>query len=99
MHIAACVRSLPLAEGGKVLGHEILIDDAGSCFNSPESRHLEEQAIFRAVGVVPNENGLIDSFDHALAYCRHLESHAAESQHGITGWRPWLIVRYPWSTG
>lgn len=38
-HIAACVRSLPLAEGGKVLGHEILINDTGSCLNSPESRH------------------------------------------------------------
>lgn len=94
-HIAACVRPSPLAEGGEVLGHEILIDDAGSCFNSPESRHLDEQAMLRAVGVAPNKDGLIDSFDDALACCRELSAHADETQHRITGWLPWLIVRYP----
>ncbi|MFL5322225.1 MAG: hypothetical protein ACJ790_21390 [Myxococcaceae bacterium] len=93
-HIAACVRSSPLADGGEVLGHEILIDDAGSCFNSPQSRHLDEQAVFRAVGVVPNSYGLIDSFSDALACCRELDAHAGETQHAIRGWMPWLIVRY-----
>jgi hypothetical protein len=94
-HIAVCVRSKPLAPGGEALGHELLIDDAGCCFNSPESRHLDEKELLRTVGVVPNGHGLIDSFDEALACCHHLEARAAESQHAITGWRPWLIVRYP----
>lgn len=85
-HIAACVRTAPLSEGGEVLGHELLIDDY-CCFNSPESWHLDEKGLFRSAGLVPNDNGLIDSFDEALACCQRLD--AADS------WRPWLIVRYP----
>lgn len=96
-HTAACIRTAPLAEGGVVLGHEILIDDAGSCFNSPQSRHIDEQAVFRAVGAVPNTHGLIDSFGDALSCCRELERHAAETPHGLTGWMPWLLVRYQWT--
>ncbi len=95
VHVATCVRAAPLADGGAVLGHEILIDDLGCCFNSPASRHLDEREVFRKVGVVPNGDGLIDSFDDALASCRYLEYHAPQTQHGITGWRPWLVVRYP----
>jgi hypothetical protein len=90
-----CMRSAPLAEGGVALGHELLIDDIGCAFNSPESRHLDERAHFRALGVVPNGLGLIDYFDEALACARHLDSLAAAKPHRITGWRPWLIVRYP----
>ncbi|MBX7096681.1 MAG: hypothetical protein K1X89_03120 [Myxococcaceae bacterium] len=95
-HVVACIRSAPLVEGGEVLGHEILINEAGSCFNSPESRHLDEQAVCRAVGVVPNNDGLIDSFEAAYSCCRELDAHAGETQHGIRGWMPWLVVRYPW---
>jgi hypothetical protein len=95
VHIATCVRSAPLAEGGEILGHELLIDDLGCAFNSPESRHLDEQELFLAVGVMPNAHRLIDSFDEALACCRHLDSHAAETPDKITGWRPWLLVGYP----
>ena len=78
-----------------MLGHELLIDDLASCFDSPESRHLDERDLFRSLGVVPNSYGLVDSFEEALACCRHLDSHAAETPHRITGWRPWLIIRYP----
>lgn len=92
---AACTRSAPLAEGGVALGHEILIDDVGCAFNSPESLHLEERDFFRALGVVPNCLGLIDSFDDALACARQLDSQSASTPQQITGWRPWLIVRYP----
>ncbi len=94
IHVATCVRPAPLAQGGTVLGHEILIADVGCSFNSPESRHLDERAAFRAAGVTPNEAGLVDSFDDARACCRFLESRASEIQHGIAGWAPWLIVRY-----
>lgn len=94
LHVAACERPAPLADGGTVLGHEILIPEFGA-FNSPESRHLDEQAAFRAAGVVPNGLGLIDSFEDALSCCRFLDAHAAETPHKITGWLPWLIVRYP----
>ena len=91
----ACTRLAPLAQGGVVLGHELLSDDQGGAFNSPESRHLEERDNFRAVGVVPNRLGLIDSFDEALACARHFDSLAATTSQQIIGWRPWLIVRYP----
>jgi hypothetical protein len=94
LHIATCVRPAPLAEGGSVLGHEILIPEFGASFNSPESRHLDEVEAFRAAGVVRNAVGLIDSFDDALACCRHLEKHASDTQYEISGWLPWLIVRY-----
>lgn len=93
-HVAACVRSLPLAEGGTVLGHELLVDDPGCAFNSPESRHLNEPKILGAAGVAPNSDGLVDSFDEALASCKYLDTHASETQHRVTGWRPWLIVCY-----
>jgi hypothetical protein len=95
LHIATCERASPLAAGGTVLGHEILIADVGCSFNSPESRHLDEQQVLRAVGVVPNGDGLIDSLQEALACCEFLDAHAAETEHGVTGWAPWLIVRYP----
>ena len=95
VHDAACTRSALLAEGGVVLGHELLIDDQGCAFNSPESLHIEERDHFHVLGVAPNALGLIDSFDEALACARYLDSHAAATPHKITGWRPWLIVRYP----
>lgn len=95
MHIAACRISNPLEAGGMRLGHEVLIGQDGQGFNSPESRHLDECAMVEAVGIKTNEHGLIDRFEDAMACCKHLDSHAAETQHQITGWRPWLIVRYP----
>jgi hypothetical protein len=95
VHEAACTRPAPLAPGGVPLGHELLIEEDGYAFNSPESRHLEERDLFRTLGVLPNRFGLIDSFSEALACARHLESLAARTPHQITGWRPWLIVQYP----
>lgn len=62
---------------------------------APESRHLDEQAVLAAVGVAPNADGLLDSFEDGLACCRWLDEHAAETRHGIRGWLPWLIVDYP----
>lgn len=94
-HRAACIRPAPLAEGGSILGHELLIEGLGCTFNSPESLHLDEQELFRAMRVVPNRHGLIDSVDEAQACGRHLDAHAAEIPYPITGWLPWLIVRYP----
>jgi hypothetical protein len=93
-HIATCERARPLADGGAVLGHELLIEDIGCAFNSPESRHLNERAVHEAVGVIPNGLGLIDSLDDALACCKYLDAHAAEMSPQITGWLPWLMVRY-----
>jgi hypothetical protein len=92
VHIASCVRPAPLASGGTILGHELLVEELGGCWNSPESRHLDEAAILRAAGVVPNDAGLIDSFDEALACAKHFDSFG---QPPITGWLPWLLVRYP----
>lgn len=60
----------------------------------PESLHLDEQGLLREAGVVPNDHGLIDSLDEALACCRLLEPDAAEQQDERAGWLPWLIVRY-----
>jgi hypothetical protein len=97
VHEATCKLSAPLAEGGEVLGHELLIDDLGCCFNSPESRHMDELAVMRGKGVVPNALGLIDSFDEAAACARHCDSLTKGNAPLLTGWRPWLIVRYPLS--
>jgi hypothetical protein len=72
-----------------------LIPEFGARFNSPESRHLDEVAAYRGDAVAPNPAGLVDSFADALALCRQLDTHAADTQHKITGWLPWLIVRYP----
>jgi hypothetical protein len=94
-HIATCVRPAPLADGGAVLGHEILVPEVGCSFNSPESLHVGEQASFQKAGVVPNEHGLIDSFDQALACCKLMERDPTQERALGTGWLPWLIVRYP----
>ena len=80
-HEAACTRSAPLAEGGVVLGHELLIDDLGCGFNSPVSLHFEERDLYRALGVVPSALGLIDSLDEARACAQYLDSHAAATPH------------------
>ncbi len=50
--------------------------------------------MLRATGVVANAVGLIDSLDDALSCCGYLDSHATETEHQITGWMPFLIVRY-----
>lgn len=94
IHIATCVRPAPLAEDGLVLGHEILVNDVGCSFNSPASLHLDERRRLREAGVVPNEHGLIDSFDDALACCRVIEPAPGEARSPSTPWLPWLIVRY-----
>jgi hypothetical protein len=94
IHLATCVRPAPLAEGGTVLGHEILISDVGCSFNSPESLHLDEQELFREANVLPNADGLIDSLDEALACCRLLERRSSETPAASAGWLPWLITRY-----
>ena len=93
-HVAACMHSQPLAPGGTALGFEVLIHEE-CCFNSPESRHLDEAAAFRAADVVPNEHGLLSSFEDALRCCEQLDATAGETQHRITGWLPWLLVSYP----
>lgn len=95
IHIATCMRPAPLAEGGTVLGHEILIADVGCSFNSPESLHIDKRERFREFGVVPNGHGLIDSLDEALACCRLIEPDPAQERTPSAGWLPWLIVRYP----
>lgn len=95
LHVAACLRPAPLADGGTVLGHELLIPEIGASFNSPGSLHLDERAVLKAAGVAPNEDGLIDSINDALACCRLLDALAPETHRGITGWLPWLLVRYP----
>jgi hypothetical protein len=94
IHIATCMRPVPIADDGTALGHEILIADIGRSFNSPESLHLDERKRLGAAGVVPNEHGLIDSFDDALACCRVFEPAPAEAQNPSPAWLPWLIVRY-----
>lgn len=91
VHDATCTHPAPLDERGVILGHEILIDDLGCCFNSPESLHLDERAELSTLGVVPNENGLIDSFDQALAAARHFDSLGKGSPAQVSGWLPWLI--------
>jgi hypothetical protein len=94
IHVAACVRSAPLSDGGTVLGHEILIASVGCSFNSPESLHIDERELFRDAGLVPNTHGLIDSFDEALACCQFLEADASEDRDERAGFLPWLLVRY-----
>jgi hypothetical protein len=94
VHIATCVRPAPIDEDGTVLGHEILIVDLGCGFNSPESLHMDERKRLDEAGVVPNEHGLIGSFDDALACCRLIEPAPAEARSPSAAWLPWLIVRY-----
>ncbi len=94
IHTATCVRPAPLVEGGSILGHEVLVADVGSSFNSPESLHIEEATLFQQAGVVPTEHGLIDSFDEALACCKLIERENGRERALGTGWMPWLIARY-----
>jgi hypothetical protein len=88
------VRSAPLAVGGTVLGHEVLVPDIGCSFNRPESLHTDEQDVLRDASVFSNSHGLIDSLDEALAWCRLLEPDASGEQGRRAGWPPWLMVRY-----
>lgn len=94
VHMAVNRNSALLADGGTILGHELLIDDFGCAFNSPESLHIDEKEMYCAVGVAPNGYGLIDSLGEGLACSRYLESQAGKTQNRIVGWFPWLIVRY-----
>lgn len=80
-----------LAPGGVPLGHELLVEDLGCCFNSPESLHFDELALLEACGVHPNAHGLLDEFDEAVRCCRHLEASEPESPRFL----PWLVVEYP----
>jgi len=89
-----CLRPAQLADGGTVLGHELLIAATGCSFNSPESLHVDERALLRKAGVVANEHGLIGSFGDALECCRLLGPEY-EKEAEDTRWRPWLLVRYP----
>jgi hypothetical protein len=82
-----------LPEGGTILGHEVLFEELGASFSNPESRNLDEVAMFRKTGVAPNDDGLIDSFKDAKKCCRYLDEQAATSN--VKGWQPWLLVRYP----
>ena len=94
-HIAMSRHSAPLASKGTVLGYELLVDDIGcGVFNSPESRHIDEDAMYHALGISPNSNGLINSFEEGIACSRHLEQTEA-TKSKICGWFPWLIVQYP----
>lgn len=92
---AVCLRGQALARGGVVLGHEILKEDWGNSFNSPESLHLDEQELFEGSGVVLNQAGLIDSFELALECSRKLDATWEKEPSERTGWLPWLLVQYP----
>lgn len=48
-------------------------------------------------GISLNAQGLIDSFDEALACCRLIEVDPAQQREPSTGWLPRLIVQYPLS--
>jgi hypothetical protein len=84
-----------LAEGGSILGYDLLFEELGSSFSSPETRGLDEVAMFRSTGVAPNEDGLIDSLPDARKCCRYLDERAAPNRQPVKGWQPWLLVRYP----
>ena len=92
-HFATCSRGAPLAAGGSPLGFEVLLEDVGSTFQSPQSLHRDEQEIFRAVGVTPNGHGLLTTYADALAICRHLPAEGASFAHR-SAWLPWLLVAY-----
>ena len=83
-----------LAEGGAVLGYDLLFEELGSGFSSPESRGFDEVAMFRATGIAPNEDGLIDSLQDAQKCCRYLDESAAPKRQQVKGWQPWLLLRY-----
>ncbi|MBK9516173.1 MAG: hypothetical protein IPO09_02245 [Anaeromyxobacter sp.] len=85
----------PLAPGGTPLGHEPLIAEVGCSFNSPASLHLNEAAVWNRLGIRPNEHGLIDSYDEALAGCREFASAEVAGPAPLSAWFPGLIVRYP----
>lgn len=84
----------PLAPGGTSLGHEPLIGEMGCSFNSPASLHLDEAAVWSRLGVQPNEYGLIDAYDEALAGCREFAGAKVPGPAPLSDWFPGLIVRY-----
>jgi hypothetical protein len=92
--VAVCERADHLAVGGTVLGYEILKEDRANSFESLESLHADEEALFREFGVVTNQAGLVDSFESALACCKELDTRWAKHPSELTGWLPWLIVKY-----
>lgn len=96
VHIAVCQRPAPLADGGVPLGYEVLIEDLGCEFNSPESRHLDEVGASRAAGIAVNADGLFESLEDALSCCRQLPGVGEDAPpYRCSGWLPWLLVRYP----
>lgn len=84
----------PLAPGGTPLGHEPLIAEVGCSYNSPASLHLDEAAVWGRLGVQANEDGLIDSYEDALAGCREFASEEVAGPDPLSNWFPGLIVRY-----
>ena len=93
-HEMVCLHPAPLAADGEALGFELLVAECGG-WNSPQSRHLDEDEALHAVGITANAHGLIDSFADALRLGQALAVPDDGGPAALTGWLPWLLVRYP----
>jgi hypothetical protein len=87
--------SRPLASGGTPLGHEPLIAEVGCSYNAPASLHIDEAAVWARLGVQPNDLGLIDSYEDALAGCGEFTRFSVAGPAHQSEWFPGLIVKYP----
>jgi len=89
-----CYCECDFAQGGKVMGFDLInqFEDNSNGLTCSYTCNRLETEIFNVFGVKPNENGLYDSEEDAVGFCKYLE----EKQLGEPGfWKPWLMVEYP----
>ncbi len=85
---------LPLANGGKPLGFELLVFDFWS-YNLEHSWLCNglEVDFHENPGVTPGRFGLIEKFEDAVACTDRIVRENIPAEPGL--WLPWLIVQYP----
>jgi hypothetical protein len=91
----AVERGQALAPGGVALGHEPLTSCPGWC--PPSCSWLctgSERGVADALGIRPNELGLLSSAEDAIRVCRWLDEDVSPARAEPGPWFPWLLVRY-----
>ena len=74
--------------GGYILGFEPLVFDYSlSCSWLCNSLDTE---VYQALGIKPNQHGLIESFDEALKCVEHISRDDVDAEPGL--WLPWLLI-------
>lgn len=84
----AILKANPPTQGGNILGFEPLVFDYSlSCSWLCNSL---DTVVADTLGIKPNENGLIDTLDHARRCVEYISRDDVGAEPGL--WLPWLIV-------